>query len=68
MGPNVSSSAPGRTRATLVRAAEAVLDILFPPGNLHAPAGYRKHVAGVLLRRAVAEAEAFERAVAWRGG
>ena len=50
--------------ATLVRAAQAALDILDPPGDLHAPAGYRKHVAGVLLRRAVAEA--FERAVAWR--
>jgi aerobic carbon-monoxide dehydrogenase medium subunit len=52
--------------ATLDRAAEAALDILDPPGDLHAPAGYRKHVAGVLLRRAVAEA--FERAAARRGG
>jgi aerobic carbon-monoxide dehydrogenase medium subunit len=52
--------------ATLVSAAQAALDILDPPGDLHAPAGYRKHVAGVLLRRAVAEA--FQRAAAWRGG
>jgi len=52
--------------ATVARAAEAALDILDPPGDLHAPAGYRKHVAGVLLRRAVAEA--FQRAVARRGG
>ena len=52
--------------ATLVRAAEAALDILDPPGDLHAPADYRKHAAGVLLRRAVAEA--FGRAAAWRGG
>ena len=58
-----------RTRAdpaTLVRAAEAALDILDPPGDLHATAPYRKHVAGVLLRRAVAEA--FGRAAAWRDG
>jgi xanthine dehydrogenase iron-sulfur cluster and FAD-binding subunit A len=48
--------------ATLVRAAQAALDILDPPGDLHAPAGYRKHVAGVLLRRAVGEA--FGRAAA----
>jgi aerobic carbon-monoxide dehydrogenase medium subunit len=48
--------------ATLVRATEAALDILDPPGDLHAPADYRKHVAGVLLRRAVAEA--FRRAAA----
>jgi hypothetical protein len=29
-------------------------------------AGYRKHMAGVLLRRGVAEA--FQRAAAWPGG
>jgi aerobic carbon-monoxide dehydrogenase medium subunit len=52
--------------ATLVRAAAAALDILDPPGDLHAPAAYRKHVAGVLLRRAVAEA--FQRAAASRDG
>ena len=40
----------------LRRAAGAALDILDPAGDLHATAGYRKHVAGVLLRRAVAEA------------
>lgn len=40
----------------LRRAAGAVLDILDPAGDLHATAGYRKHVAGVLVRRAVAEA------------
>ena len=37
-------------------AADAALDVLDPPGDLHATASYRKHVAGVLLRRAVAEA------------
>ncbi len=42
--------------ATLRLAARAALDVLDPPGDLHATAGYRKHVAGVLLRRAVAEA------------
>jgi aerobic carbon-monoxide dehydrogenase medium subunit len=41
---------------TLRLAADAALDILDPPGDLHATAGYRKHAAGVLLRRAVAEA------------
>ncbi len=40
----------------LRRAAGAALDILDPVGDLHATAGYRKHVAGVLLRRAVAGA------------
>jgi aerobic carbon-monoxide dehydrogenase medium subunit len=37
-------------------AAGAALDILDPPGDLHATAGYRRHLADVLLRRAVAEA------------
>ena len=45
-----------RTRVICDRAADAALDILDPAGDLHATAGYRKHVAGVLLRRAVAEA------------
>jgi len=40
----------------LRQAAAAALDILDPAGDLHATASYRKHVAGVLLRRAVAEA------------
>jgi len=42
--------------AVLRRAASAALDILDPADDLHATAGYRRHVAGVLLRRAVAEA------------
>jgi hypothetical protein len=37
-------------------AADAALDILDPSDDLHATAGYRKHVTGVLLRRAVAAA------------
>ena len=47
-----SAADPGDLR----RAADAALDILDPAGDLHATAGYRKHVAGVLLRRAVAGA------------
>jgi aerobic carbon-monoxide dehydrogenase medium subunit len=34
----------------------AALDMLDPADDLHATAGYRRHVAGVPLRRAVAEA------------
>jgi aerobic carbon-monoxide dehydrogenase medium subunit len=41
---------------TLRLAADAAASILDPADDLHATAGYRKHVAGVLLRRAVAEA------------
>jgi CO/xanthine dehydrogenase FAD-binding subunit len=48
--------------ATLAHAEQVSLDILDPPGDLHAPAGYRKHVADVLLRRAVGKA--FQRAAA----
>jgi CO/xanthine dehydrogenase FAD-binding subunit len=50
--------------ATLRSAAQAALDGLDPAGDLHATAAYRRHVAGVLLRRAVAEA--FGRACASR--
>jgi aerobic carbon-monoxide dehydrogenase medium subunit len=42
--------------ATLRAAAQAALDRLDPAGDLHATAAYRQHVAGVMLRRAVAEA------------
>jgi phytoene dehydrogenase-like protein len=41
---------------TLSLAADAAAGILDPADDLHATAGYRKHVAGVLLRRAVAKA------------
>ena len=47
-----SAGDPGDLR----RAAGAALDTLDPSGDLHATAGYRKHVAGVLLCRAVTEA------------
>jgi aerobic carbon-monoxide dehydrogenase medium subunit len=43
-------------QAALRVAAEAARDVLDPADDLHATASYRKHVAGVLLRRAVAEA------------
>jgi aerobic carbon-monoxide dehydrogenase medium subunit len=42
--------------AVLRLAADAALDILDPADDMHAPASYRKHVAGVLLRRAVTAA------------
>jgi aerobic carbon-monoxide dehydrogenase medium subunit len=42
--------------AALRVAAEAALDVLDPADDVHATASYRKHVAGVLLRRAVTEA------------
>jgi len=41
---------------TLRLAADAAAGLLDPADDLHTTAGYRKHVAGVLLRRAVAEA------------
>jgi aerobic carbon-monoxide dehydrogenase medium subunit len=37
-------------------AAEAAVDVLDPVDDLHATSSYRRHVAGVLLRRAAAEA------------
>jgi carbon-monoxide dehydrogenase medium subunit len=49
-----SAADPGDLR----RAADAALDVLDPVGDLHATSAYRRHVAGVLLRRAVAEAYA----------
>jgi carbon-monoxide dehydrogenase medium subunit len=42
--------------AVLRLAADAALGTLDPADDLHATAGYRKHAAGVLLRRAVAAA------------
>jgi carbon-monoxide dehydrogenase medium subunit len=53
-GPTLAG--PGPATGALRRAADAALGILDPPGDLHATADYRKHAAGVLLRRAVAEA------------
>ena len=37
-------------------AADAARDIMNPADDLHATAGYRRHVAGILLRRAVTTA------------
>jgi len=42
--------------ARLADAADAARDVLDPTSDLHATAAYRKDVAGVLLRRAVADA------------
>jgi len=43
-------------RDTLDRASAAARSVLSPPSDLHAPADYRRQVAGVLLRRAVQDA------------
>jgi carbon-monoxide dehydrogenase medium subunit len=42
--------------ATGTRAAAATRASISPPGDLHATAGYRRHVAGVLVRRGLREA------------
>ena len=44
------------TRGTFAVAAEVVCDLLEPTGDLHATADYRKHIAGVLTKRGLAEA------------
>lgn len=41
-------------------AVAALADDLSPPGDIHGSATYRLHLAGVLLRRAVAQADARE--------
>jgi carbon-monoxide dehydrogenase medium subunit len=48
--------------ATLQEAANSVMEAIEPPGDLHATAGYRRHLAGVLIRRATSQA--YHRAVA----
>ena len=48
--------AEGQGPGVLGGAADAARDIMNPAGDLHATAGYRKHVAGILLRRAVTTA------------
>jgi carbon-monoxide dehydrogenase medium subunit len=47
--------------ATLQEAADSVTDAIAPPGDLHATADYRRHLAGVLIRRATSHA--YHRAV-----
>ncbi|MGH3166198.1 MAG: FAD binding domain-containing protein [Trebonia sp.] len=42
--------------ATADRAAAATEESISPPGDLHATAGYRRHVAGVLVQRGLREA------------
>jgi carbon-monoxide dehydrogenase medium subunit len=44
------------TAGPLNAAAEMIMAAISPPGDLHASADYRRHVAGVLIRRAVAQA------------
>ena len=51
----VGTSAPPDVVA---RAAAAVADALDPPADLHGTTAYRKHLAGVLTRRGLAEAAA----------
>jgi carbon-monoxide dehydrogenase medium subunit len=46
----------------LREAAESVTNAIEPPGDLHATADYRRHLAGVLIRRATSQA--YHRAVA----
>ena len=40
------------------RAMRIVADALDPPADIHATTAYRKHLAGVLTRRGLAEAAA----------
>jgi carbon-monoxide dehydrogenase medium subunit len=48
---------PGRARDSLLDDVSALArDAVDPPGDVHAPASYRRHLTGVLLRRALAEA------------
>jgi carbon-monoxide dehydrogenase medium subunit len=44
------------TAAAFAEAAKVVADRLTPPSDNHGSAAYRKHVAGVLTRRSLAEA------------
>jgi carbon-monoxide dehydrogenase medium subunit len=44
------------TNGQLNATAEIIMNAVSPPGDLHASADYRRHLAGVLVRRAVAQA------------
>lgn len=46
------------SQAAFEEAAQAVSDTLEPDGDIHATASYRKHLAGVLTRRGLAESAA----------
>jgi carbon-monoxide dehydrogenase medium subunit len=39
------------------RAADIAAQAVEPPADIHASAGYRRHLTGVLVRRALATAE-----------
>jgi carbon-monoxide dehydrogenase medium subunit len=46
------------SEAAFTRAADAVMGALHPSADIHASAAYRRHVAGVLTRRALVAAAA----------
>jgi carbon-monoxide dehydrogenase medium subunit len=50
----LNGNVPGKS--IIERAARALEDALDPPGDLHAPAAYRRSLAGVLLERALERA------------
>jgi carbon-monoxide dehydrogenase medium subunit len=54
--------------AAFAEAADVVTKTIEPPGDNHATAAYRAHVAGVLTRRCLAEAAERAKAVAGAGG
>jgi CO/xanthine dehydrogenase FAD-binding subunit len=67
-GPVLASAAAAAlmgtpaTDADIAAAAEAAAEEIDPPGDLHASADFRRHLAGVLVRRALVAAR--DRAVA----
>ena len=46
----------GEADDAVARAAETIATAISPPADLHASSGYRRHLAGVLVRRAVTQA------------
>ncbi|CAN5210541.1 hypothetical protein BH18GEM1_BH18GEM1_16860 [soil metagenome] len=44
------------TEAAIAAAAAAVLEDIDPPGDIHASAAYRRHLAEVLTRQTLARA------------
>ena len=42
------------TKKAIAAVAEDVQKTIDPPGNIHASAEYQRHIAGVLVRRAIA--------------
>ncbi|MGH9023025.1 MAG: FAD binding domain-containing protein [Acidimicrobiia bacterium] len=54
--PRAEAALRGSSLAGLDEAASLVAEEIDPPDDLHAPAGYRRHVATVLARRALESA------------